>query len=110
LIPIGKDELTISKYIAFTSAACNDLGLKHEVTPMGTVVEGSVEECLEALRQAAENTLAKDTPRVIVQATLDIRPGEFGRFDRKRKKIRALAQETGEKFDDSEIEIVQRKV
>jgi len=109
LTPIGMDELTISRYITFTSNACNALGLKHEVTPMSTVVEGSMEDCLEAVRQAAESALESRTPRVIVHATLDIRPGEFGRFDRKRKRIRAVAHETGEKFDGSETEAVFKK-
>jgi len=77
---------------------------------MGTVVEGSIEDCLEAIRQAAEKSLSAHTPRVIVQATLDIRPGEFGRFDRKRKKIREVFHETGDKFDESEVDIIHKKL
>jgi len=109
ITPIGKDELSIARYVAVTSSVCADLGLTHEVTPMGTVVSGSIEDCLEAVRQTAEKSLSGRTPRVIVHATLDIRPGEFGRFDRKRKKIREVFHETGEKFDESETDLFVNK-
>jgi len=103
VVPIGQDELSIARYVAMTSDVCTERHLKHEVTPMGTVVDGSLEECLEAVRESTEKVLSQ-APRVIVSVTLDVRPGEFGRLDRKRTKIREIVHETGEKFDQSQLE------
>jgi len=108
VFPVGNDELTTSKYVADTSTSCSKLALKHMVSPTGTIVEGSIDDCLQAIKETAEKSLHR-TPRIILQATLDIRPGEFGRFDRKRAKIREVIQETGEKFDESETESIHNK-
>jgi len=95
ITPLGTDELSTAGYVALASRICRNHELKHEVHPMGTVVEGSVDECLDLLKDCIEKSVQRG-PRIILSARIDVRPGEYQRMDKKHKKILEINHQTGE--------------
>jgi uncharacterized protein YqgV (UPF0045/DUF77 family) len=77
--------------------------MPHEAHPMGTVVEGTVDECLDLLREILDKSLSR-SPRVILNAKLDVRPGEYNRLEKKRKRIRDELAEVEKNTPETEPE------
>lgn len=71
------------------------LNLKHEVHPMGTVFEGSLDEVLEAVKTTLLSGL-KHAPRVILDLKADVRPGFENRIHQKANKINNVLSSVGD--------------
>eukprot|EP01124_Arcella_intermedia_P035416 TRINITY_DN9014_c0_g1_i1.p1 TRINITY_DN9014_c0_g1~~TRINITY_DN9014_c0_g1_i1.p1 ORF type:complete len:171 (-),score=31.38 TRINITY_DN9014_c0_g1_i1:49-561(-) len=93
--PVGSTESSLATYVALSARICKNHELRHEVHPMGTVVEGSVDDCLAVIREVLEKSLTK-VDRVVMNARLDVRPGELHRLDKKHKKLQEITNLTGE--------------
>lgn len=81
VIPIGhtKNE-SISPTVAKVVKHIKSSGLPNETHAMGTVIEGTLDECLELVKTCIQESL-KDTPRVTASVRLDVRPGHDGRIE-----------------------------
>ena len=74
IIPIGTGGAGVSHYVA----ACLDIlegrkDLSYQLTPMGTVVEGSLDAVLEVTRQMHEVPFEKGASRVVTTLKVDER-------------------------------------
>ena len=74
IIPIGTNDTGLSRYIA----SCLEVlegskDLTYRLTPMGTVIEGPLDELLEVLREMHEVPFSKGASRVITHIKIDDR-------------------------------------
>lgn len=62
----------------FIDAALEEVkkaGLKFEVNPVSTTVEGEIDQVMEALKRAHEAALHKGAPRVVTEIRIDEKQG-----------------------------------
>jgi uncharacterized protein (TIGR00106 family) len=70
--PIGTGSASVSAHVARALRAVEATGVQATTDPSGTLLEGSWEECMAALRAAGEAVLA-DAPRVSFTCKFDLR-------------------------------------
>lgn len=74
LVPVGTGEPGVSGYVKAAAEAIENSGLKCDVNPMGTTVEGeSVEEVFAALVSAREAVFEMGVDRVYMVLKMDER-------------------------------------
>ena len=78
VIPLGTETPSASKYIAKCLDIAKQSGLKYELTPMSTVLEGNLDKILKTIREMHEVPFNKVVRRVVTTITID---------DRRDKKI-----------------------
>ncbi len=74
IAPMGTGTPSISKYVA----ACHQVleqasDLKHQLTPMATIIEGDLDRILEVIRQMHEVPFAEGAQRVSTLIRIDDR-------------------------------------
>ncbi len=62
-------------------------GLRYQVTPMETVIEGSYNEVMEVIKKAQEATLAAGAEELVVSIRLHIKGSVDVSFEEKTKKF-----------------------
>ena len=77
LIPVGTKSASFSSSITGAVRTIEDSGLKYQVTPTETIIEGELDELLEVAKEIHQNALA-GANRVVTNITID---------DRKDKQI-----------------------
>lgn len=85
ITPIGAGE-SLSGYVARCEKIVRESGLPHQLTPMGTVVEGEWDEIL-ALIRACHMAVRADCRRVSTLIRIDDREGPPGRMERKVRAV-----------------------
>jgi len=74
VVPVGTKTTSISSYVRDCLRVLNKhKKLKYELTPMATVVEGSLDEILEVVKEMHEVTFSKGVMRVLTHITIDDR-------------------------------------
>lgn len=72
-LPLGTGSPGVGKYLEPVIEVIKASGLKYHVCPMGTVVEGSLEEILELVKKCHEATLNAGAKRVVINLKTDDR-------------------------------------
>lgn len=88
LVPVGKGE-SLSPYVARISRIIRRSGLRNQLTPMGTIVEGNWDNVFGLIR-ACTRVLEKDCRRILLSIKVDIRKGSMWRMDRKVEVVEGL--------------------
>ena len=73
VVPIGTGSPGISKYVAECVKALDSTQIKFTLTPMGTILEGSLDEILEAVRMLHRVPLNHGAARVLTRLVIDER-------------------------------------
>ena len=73
VVPLGTGTPSLSRFVAEAVKALEDSGIKYTLTPMGTVLEGSLEEVLEAVRMLHRLPFNKGAERVSTRIVIDER-------------------------------------
>ena len=73
VVPIGIQEISLSGYVADALRVLNKSGLKYELTSMGTIVEGDLDEIIRTIREMHETTFQKEIMRVVTTIKIDDR-------------------------------------
>ncbi len=73
ITPLGTDEASFSSYVSDACKVVKDRGLKYQITPTATIIEGSVEELMEVAKKMHETPFNKGVNRVITNMTIDER-------------------------------------
>ncbi len=73
IVPLGTKDTSLSSYVAECLKALQELGLKYEVTAMGTQVEGDLNLLLETARKLHELPFQKGARRVLTLIKIDDR-------------------------------------
>jgi len=78
--PLGTATPGVSAYVAECVKIVAKSGLTYQLTPMGTVIEGDIDEILPVLRQMHEVPFNKGAERVSTLIKIDDRrdPGQHG--------------------------------
>jgi uncharacterized protein (TIGR00106 family) len=87
IFPVDQGE-SLSPFVARALRAIQASGLPHVLGPMGTCVEGELDQVLEVMR-ACHAALEPDCARIVMTVKLDSRKGPGGRLDRKLASVRA---------------------
>jgi len=73
VIPLGTSSTSVSPFVADCVKALEEEGLKYEVTPMGTQVEGDLEALFEVARKMHEAPFRRGALRVVTTLKIDDR-------------------------------------
>ncbi|NJE84278.1 MTH1187 family thiamine-binding protein [Thermococcus sp. CX2] len=73
LFPLGTESPSVGRYLESVIEVIKASGLKYQVCPMGTVVEGSVDEILELVKRCHEAILKTGAKRVVISLKIDDR-------------------------------------
>ncbi len=73
VIPVGTGSPSVGDWVVKIQRMVRDSGIKHQLTPMSTILEGDLPEILGLIRKTHESTLASGVPRVLTSVTIDDR-------------------------------------
>ena len=73
VIPLGTSSTSVSPFVADCVKVLEEEGLKYEVTPMGTQVEGDLEALFEVARKMHEAPFRRGAFRVVTTLKIDDR-------------------------------------
>ena len=88
LIPIGTKETSVSKYVASASKVLEEAGVKHELNPMGTVIEADPDKCFEIARKMQEEVFDRGSDRVYTVIKMDDRRDKESHMEHKIKSVK----------------------
>lgn len=88
LIPIGTKETSVSKYVASASKVLEEAGVKHELNPMGTVIEADLDKCFEIARKMQEEVFDRGSDRVYTVIKMDDRRDKESHMEQKIKSVK----------------------
>jgi len=71
--PVAEGEMR--PYVDSALQEIRNAGLKHEVGPVGTTVEGEIDQVLEAIKNAHEAVLNRGANRVVTEIRIDEKRG-----------------------------------
>jgi uncharacterized protein (TIGR00106 family) len=93
ITPIGTATPSVSKYVAQAHKALIETpGLKAQLTPMSTVLEGDLDLILQAIRQAQETVFAAGAQRVSTSIKIDDRRDRQGTMEGKLRAVQEQLQ------------------
>lgn len=74
IVPIGTEDASVSSYIT----ACyrvleEESGLKHQLTPMSTIIEGDLDKVMDAVKKMHQVPFHEGVQRVLTSITIDDR-------------------------------------
>lgn len=97
IVPIGTGSPSVSSYVAQAVKVLQGSGLLYQLTPMGTIIEGSIDEILSIIRQMHESCFNKGVVRVLTYIKIDDRRD---RIVRPEDKVISVEQKI-EKMEDT---------
>ncbi len=71
--PLGTGSPSLSKYVAECARVLDGSGVKHTLTPMGSVIEGTLDEILEVIRKVHSVPFDQGAQRVSTRIVIDER-------------------------------------
>ncbi len=92
VIPIGTATPSVSRYVAEAERVLQESGLKHELTGMGTIIEGDLERIFAVVRKMHEQPFAQGAMRVSTSIRIDDRRDKKGSIE---EKIRSVKEKLG---------------
>jgi uncharacterized protein (TIGR00106 family) len=87
VVPLGTGSPSLSIFVAEAVKALEDSGIKYTLTPMGTVLEGSLEEVLESVRTLHRLPFNKGAGRVSTRLVIDERRDKDATAEGKVKSV-----------------------
>ncbi len=72
VVPVGVGA-SVSDYVAEALKVVERSGLKYQLTPTSTVIEGDLDELFRVLKEMHESPFAKGAPRVVTVIKIDDR-------------------------------------
>ncbi len=85
IVPLGKGE-SLSKDIAVVLDLVDKSGLSYQLTSMGTIIEGEIDEVF-ALLKRCHKTMCHRANRVLTTIRIDDRTGKAGCIDAKTRSV-----------------------
>ncbi len=91
ITPLGTGTPSVSRYVAQAHKRLAETpGLKVQLTPMSTVLEGDLDLILKAIREAQEAVFAAGAVRVSTSMKIDDRRDRAGTMEAKVKAVEDL--------------------
>jgi uncharacterized protein (TIGR00106 family) len=73
VVPVGTDSASISSYVAQACREAKRNGIKFDVTPTSTVMEGDLRALIDIARQMHDAAFAAGSERVVTNISIDER-------------------------------------
>jgi len=73
VVPLGTKTTSLSSYVAQVQQALAASGVKHQLTPMGTILEGPLDRLLEVISKVHELPFDQGAKRVMTLINIDDR-------------------------------------
>ncbi len=83
--PLGKGE-SVGKYVSCSLEIIQASGIDYRLNPMGTVLEGTWDDCFDVVRRCYER-MRKDCGRISCTIKVDYRKGHKGRLVSKTASV-----------------------
>ncbi|WP_353894197.1 MTH1187 family thiamine-binding protein [Proteinivorax hydrogeniformans] len=88
VVPLGTQTPSLSMYVAGTHKLLKSQDkVNYQLTPMGTILEGDLDECLSLIRKMHEVPFEADTARVSTQIRIDDRRDKESSMDKKINSV-----------------------
>ena len=94
VVPLGTGDTSLSAYVAEVQRALEGSGVKHQLTPMGTVLEGPLDHLLEVIRKVHELPFARGAKRVMTLINIDDRRDKEATAQAKMQSVRDKLKKT----------------
>ena len=78
ITPLGTADPGVSRYVAGCLKIVRESGVHHQLTPMGTILEGDLDLILRLIRQMQESVFAAGAVRVSTLIKIDDRRDKQG--------------------------------
>jgi uncharacterized protein (TIGR00106 family) len=88
IAPLGTATPSLSRYVAGVERVLEASGLKHELTAMGTIIEGDLDAILAVIRKMHEEPFAEGAVRVSTLIKIDDRRDKEHTIAGKMKSVR----------------------
>jgi uncharacterized protein (TIGR00106 family) len=90
IVPVGTQTSSISNYVARALRVLeNQKDVAHQLTPMGTVVEGDLDRVLSIVRQMHESCFDEKVQRVLTTIIIDDRRDKTATMESKVSSVRS---------------------
>jgi len=73
VVPLGTSSPSVSDFIAKALKIIKDSGLKYELTPMATVIEGDIPQLLKIVEQIHSSLFDDQVKRIVTTIKIDDR-------------------------------------
>ncbi|MGM0420081.1 MAG: MTH1187 family thiamine-binding protein [Bacillota bacterium] len=88
IIPLGTGDTSLSDYVADCQKVLEEEDIEYQLTPMGTVLEGNLEDIFQVVQKLHEVPFAGGALRVSTTLTIDDRRDKNGTIDQKLNSVR----------------------
>jgi uncharacterized protein (TIGR00106 family) len=89
VVPLGTGSTSLSSFVADVQKILDHYpGLKSQLTPMATIIEGDIEEIFRAVREMHEAPFGSGAQRVSTQLSIDDRRDKTASMDTKVASVR----------------------
>ncbi len=95
IVPLGTGTTSLSPYVAACEKVLreNSGNLKYELTAMGTIIEGDIEQILKLIQMLHEVPFESGAQRVSTTIKIDDRRDKKGTIEQKVKAVESKLQE-----------------
>jgi uncharacterized protein (TIGR00106 family) len=83
VVPLGTESTSLSSYVA----GCHQDIVKYRLTPMGTILEGELDDIFEITKKMHEVPFENDAFRVITNLKIDDRRDKEAAMDKKINSV-----------------------
>ncbi|MCR4397607.1 MAG: MTH1187 family thiamine-binding protein [Firmicutes bacterium] len=73
VVPVGTGSASMSSYVASCYRVVEEEGLKHQLTPTSTIIEGDLAHVLNVARRMHQEAFAEGVERVVTNIYIDER-------------------------------------
>jgi uncharacterized protein (TIGR00106 family) len=94
IIPLGVPGTSLSGHVARVLRVLQESSLSYELTAMGTIVSGDLDDILKVLRKMHESCFSGEVTRVLTQIKIDDRRDKPASPEQKIRSVKAKLAES----------------
>lgn len=87
IAPIGLTHTSLSEYVADSLLVLQESGLKYQLTSMGTIIEGDLDEIVATIRSMHETVFKEGVMRVVTSIKIDDRRDKIATHEGKIESV-----------------------
>jgi len=95
IVPIGTEGTSLSSYVADCVRILKKEKVRHELTSMGTNIEGNLKDLIRVALQMHEVPFRKGARRVLTTLKIDDRRDKKGTLSGKKKSVQSKLRKKG---------------